>query len=65
MTLPDPPARSFASDNSSGVHPDVVRALIDAKQGHALAYGADRWTAELGCRYELLGVTKPYARIDI
>jgi threonine aldolase len=40
------PGRSFASDNSSGVHPDVVRALLEANQGHALAYGADRWTEE-------------------
>ncbi len=41
-----PPERSFASDNSSGVHPAVVEALLDANQGHALAYGNDRWTAE-------------------
>jgi threonine aldolase len=44
-SLPSP-GRSFASDNSSGVHPDVVQALIAANHGHALAYGADRWTAE-------------------
>ena len=38
------PARSFASDNSSGVHPKVLAALAEANQGHALAYGYDRWT---------------------
>jgi threonine aldolase len=40
-----PPDRSFASDNAAGVHPDVMAAIQAANVGHALAYGADRWTA--------------------
>ena len=36
--------RCFASDNTAGVHPEVLAAIADANVGHALAYGADRWT---------------------
>ncbi len=39
------PARGFASDNYSGVHPEVLEAIAAANGGHAPAYGADRWTA--------------------
>ena len=39
-----PPTRSFASDNSAGVHPSVMAALTEANVGHAHAYGNDRWT---------------------
>lgn len=39
-----PPERSFASDNAAGVHPTVMEALTATNVGHALAYGADRWT---------------------
>ncbi|MEM6793138.1 MAG: beta-eliminating lyase-related protein [Acidobacteriota bacterium] len=35
---------SFASDNNSGVHPEVMRALLEADADHALAYGDDGWT---------------------
>ncbi len=37
--------RSFASDNSAGVHPSVMAAIQAANQGHAIAYGADPTTA--------------------
>ncbi|TNC74685.1 threonine aldolase family protein [Rubellimicrobium roseum] len=37
---------NFASDNAGPVHPRVISALIDANEGHAPAYGADRWTAD-------------------
>lgn len=47
MTLPPPPARSFASDNAAGAHPRVLEALLAANEGHALAYGADPWTARV------------------
>jgi threonine aldolase len=43
-----PPGVSFASDNSAGVHPAVMEALAEANHAHAMAYGADRWTARLG-----------------
>jgi threonine aldolase len=36
--------RGFASDNSSGVHPEVMEAIGRANQGHAPAYGEDPWT---------------------
>lgn len=38
--------RSFASDNNSGVHPQVMEALNEANNNHALGYGDDRWTEE-------------------
>ncbi|MFA5861428.1 MAG: low specificity L-threonine aldolase [Candidatus Thermoplasmatota archaeon] len=36
--------RSFTSDNAAGVHPEVLRAIVAANVGHALAYGSDEWT---------------------
>jgi threonine aldolase len=36
--------RGFASDNSAGVHPEVLLALADANDGHALGYGHDPLT---------------------
>ena len=45
--FPDPPACSFASDNAAGIHPDVIAAISAANTGHALAYGADRWTSQV------------------
>jgi len=39
--------RTFASDNWSGVHPEVLEALARANDGgHTPSYGADPWTAE-------------------
>ncbi|MEO6122894.1 MAG: beta-eliminating lyase-related protein [Ilumatobacteraceae bacterium] len=43
ISLPAP-SRAFASDNAAGVHPTVMAALVEANNGHALAYGDDRWT---------------------
>lgn len=37
--------RTFASDNYSGVHPEIMEALLRANQGHAGSYGADDYTA--------------------
>ncbi|MFN8160085.1 MAG: beta-eliminating lyase-related protein [Solirubrobacterales bacterium] len=39
------PGRGFASDNCSGVHPEVLAAIAAANSGHVPAYGADQWTA--------------------
>ena len=36
--------KSFGSDNHAGVHPAVLRAMVDANPGDAVAYGADGWT---------------------
>jgi threonine aldolase len=38
--------RTFASDNYSGVHPEIMNALNDANKGHASSYGADAYTEE-------------------
>ncbi|MEI6622015.1 MAG: low specificity L-threonine aldolase [Actinomycetes bacterium] len=39
--------RSFASDNYSGVHPELLAALARVNVGHQVAYGDDDTTAEL------------------
>ncbi|HTS18906.1 MAG TPA: low specificity L-threonine aldolase [Verrucomicrobiae bacterium] len=36
--------RHFASDNNSGICPEVISALQDANTGHATGYGDDPWT---------------------
>ena len=36
--------KSFGSDNHAGAHPAVLRAILDANSGDAVAYGADQWT---------------------
>jgi len=44
----------FASDNFSGVHPEVMAAIQQANTGYAMAYGGDPWTkkaAELFKQY--------------
>jgi threonine aldolase len=37
--------RTFASDNNSGVHPEILGALAAANEGHVTAYGDDPHTA--------------------
>lgn len=37
--------KSFGSDNHAGTHPAVMRAIVEANAGDAIAYGADPWTA--------------------
>ncbi len=46
-TLHDTTIRGFASDNYSGVHPEVLAAIGDASGGHQIAYGEDDYTARL------------------
>ena len=43
----DPHWRGFASDNYSGVHPEVLHALSTANEGHQVAYGEDAYTEAL------------------
>lgn len=38
--------RSFASDNYSGVHPEIMKAIMDANEDHMSSYGADPVSAE-------------------
>jgi len=46
------PARSFASDNNAGVHPQVLEAIARANQGHVVAYGADPYTRSAVAKFE-------------
>lgn len=36
--------KSFGSDNHSGVHPNVLKAIIEANKGHVHSYGDDKLT---------------------
>lgn len=36
--------RGFASDNNASVHPQIMAALQEVNQGHAIAYGDDPYT---------------------
>ncbi len=38
------PRKSFGSDNHSGAHPAVMRAIVEANAGDAIPYGGDPWT---------------------
>ncbi len=45
--LHDATVRGFASDNYSGVHPQVLAALAAANEGHQVSYGEDIYTERL------------------
>lgn len=47
MQLHDTARRGFASDNYSGIHPEVLAAIGAANEGHQSAYGNDAYTARL------------------
>lgn len=47
MQLHDTAARGFASDNYSGVHPEVLAAIGEANLGHQSSYGNDVYTGRL------------------
>lgn len=36
--------RGFASDNNAGVHPLILKEVIEANKGHVTGYGADEYT---------------------
>lgn len=36
--------RGFASDNNSGIHPEIFNAIGEANSGHVIAYGDDPYT---------------------
>ena len=46
-TIHDRAVRGFASDNYSGVHPEVLEAIAAANDGHQIAYGEDVYTTRL------------------
>ena len=39
--------RGFGSDNHSGVHPNVLKAIADVNVEHAMAYGEDEYSDEV------------------
>ena len=45
-------ARSFASDNNAGVHPEILEALASANRGHVVAYGDDPYTGSAIKKFE-------------
>jgi len=36
--------RGFASDNNSGVHPEILKSLTAVNTGHTIGYGDDIYT---------------------
>ncbi|MDQ0642607.1 threonine aldolase family protein [Microbacterium murale] len=46
-TLHDPAIRGFASDNYSGIHPEILAAIAAANEGHQVAYGEDAYSERL------------------
>lgn len=36
--------RGFASDNNSGIHPNILKAIENANIGHTVGYGNDKYT---------------------
>jgi len=48
----DTPARSFASDNNAGVHPEILEAIGRANRGHVVAYGDDAYTLSAVKKFE-------------
>jgi len=46
--------RSFASDNNTGVHPEIFKALDKANEGHTIAYGDDPFTHEAELQFKKL-----------
>ncbi|MFK4790803.1 threonine aldolase family protein [Microbacterium sp. ZW T5_56] len=47
-TIHDVSLRGFASDNYSGIHPEVLTAISAANDGHQVAYGEDVYSTRLG-----------------
>ena len=47
LTSLDLALRGFASDNCSGIHPEVLAAIAEANVGHQYSYGADTYSQRL------------------
>lgn len=39
--------QSFGSDNHSGIHPEILKAIIDVNQSHSASYGTDELSSML------------------
>jgi threonine aldolase len=46
------PARSFASDNNAGIHPEALQAIATANTGHTVGYGDDPYTGSAVRKFE-------------
>ncbi len=44
--------KAFASDNTSGVHPQILTALVHVNAGHAQSYGIDETTEDMNCLFK-------------
>ena len=44
--------RGFASDNNSGIHPEILSAIAVANQGHAVGYGGDELSEKARRRFK-------------
>lgn len=44
--------RGFASDNNSGIHPEILKAIGAANEGHVPGYGNDLFTLEAVTRFK-------------
>jgi len=40
------PKYGFASDNTAGVHPEILKEIRAANEGHTVGYGYDKYTEE-------------------
>jgi len=45
------PLRSFASDNNAGIHPEIIKAIALANEGHVVGYGADPYTETMARKF--------------
>lgn len=53
VTMSSSNERGFASDNYSGIHPDVLAAIAKVNFGHQISYGDDETTALLADKFRL------------
>ncbi len=50
--------RSFGSDNHSGIHPEIMDAIMEANSNHVIAYGDDYWSKQTSKKIkEIFGKT--------
>lgn len=51
--------KAFASDNYSGIHPEIMEAIIRANSEHQVGYGSDEYTQQTNHLFEnLFGTVK-------
>ena len=44
--------RGFASDNNSGVHPNILKSFEQVNIGHTIAYGDDIYTQQAVAKFK-------------